>query len=329
VRAQVTGTVLKINAREGQDVNAGDILFELDARPYENALRTALADQQRVAVQLTTAKQQVTRYRSLPVGQMISQDQVQQIEDSARTLEAQALAAEAAVANAKVQLSYCTMRAPIAGRLGNFVVHEGDLVRANDTAVLVTINQLRPIYVTFSLAQQHLATVASYQAKGPLEVDAGTTAAEAPAARGQLSFIDNAVDPTTGTIRLKATFSNEETRLWPGQFAAVSITLAKPNVIAIPMSALQTDQQGQHVFVVRANKTAEFRTVTVERTQDDVAVISSGLKEGESVVTDGQLRIIPDRPVQVRPAEVLQTRDEDMVPGRASARPEGKKGKRA
>ncbi len=321
VRAQITGTLFKINAQEGQDVAQGDLLLEIDPRPFQNALRSAEADQQRIAVQLDTARRQLSRYKALDVGAMISQEQFQQFEDNARTLEAQAAAAEAAVATARLQLSYCSIRAPIAGRLGDFTVHEGDMIRGNDNEPLVTIVQVRPIYATFSIAQQHLAALARYRAEGTLMVDVAGTAGEPPVDRGELTFLDNTVDPATGTIKLKATLPNAEMKLWPGQFITASLTLASPEVLAVPTSAIQTDQTGQHVFVVKPDNTAEFRRVTVERTAEPYAVIKDGLKTGETVVIDGQLRVMPGGPVQIRPADVL------VNPERHLAAPKGGGGK--
>lgn len=317
VRAQITGTLFKIDLKEGQDVAQGDLLFEIDPRPFENSLRSALADQQKIAAQLDTARAQLARYKSLSVGAMISQDQLQQIQDSARALEAQAAAADAAVSNAKLQLSYCSIRAPIAGRTGNLSVHEGDLIRANDVGALVTINQLSPIYVTFAIAQQHLPAITRYRSEGTLKVEVEPGAGEPHVAAGELTFVDNTVDPTTGTIKLKATFSNDQRRLWPGLFGTVTVTLATPEVLTVPASAIQNSQTGQHVYVVKEDKTAELRPVTVERTTEDVAVITKGLAAGERVVVDGQLRVVPGRPVDIKSPDVLNN------PGAAHARGEG------
>lgn len=313
VRAQITGTLFNIHAQEGQDVAQGDLLMEIDPRPFQNALRSAEADQKRISVQLDTARRQLSRYKALDVGSMISQEQFQQFEDNARTLEAQAAASEAAVATARLQLSYCSIRAPIAGRLGDFAVHEGDMIRGNDTEPLVTIVQVRPIYATFSIAQQHLAALARYRAESTLIVEVAANAGEPPVDRGELTFLDNTVDSTTGTIKLKATLPNAEMKLWPGQFITASITLARPEVLAVPASAIQTDQNGQHVFVVKPDNTAEFRRVTVERAAEPYAVIKDGLKEGETVVIDGQLRVVPGGPVQVRPAEVLTDPEKHLL----------------
>lgn len=302
VRAQITGTLLKIDIREGQDVAAGDLLFEVDPRPFETALRSALADQQRTHVQLATARSQVERYKALPVGAMISQEQLEQVEDTARSLEAAAAAAEAAVASARLQLGYCSIRAPIAGRTGNLNVHVGDLIRANDTGDLVTINQLSPIYVTFAVAQQHLPAILRYRSTGALRVAVAAGAGEPVLGRGELTFLDNTVDPATGTIKLKATCPNPDHRLWPGQFLTVTTTLAAPTVLTVPASAVQTDQSGRHVFVVRPDHTAEFRPVVIERTEGNDAVVTRGVAAGEIVVTDGQLRVVSGGPVQVKPA---------------------------
>lgn len=331
MRAQITGTLFKIDIQEGQDVARGDLLFEIDPRPFENALRSALADQKRIGVQLETARAQVARYAALDVGAMVSKDQFQQIQDAARALEAQAAASEAAVANAQLQLGYCSIRAPIAGRTGNLNVHEGDLIRANDAGALVTINQVSPIYVTFGVAQQHLAAIAQYRAAGTLEVEAAVAAKERHPARGELTFVDNAIDPATGTIKLKASFPNDDRQLWPGQFATVTVTLAAPEVLTVPASAVQSDQNGQHVFVVRPDNTAEFRPVTIERTFDDMAVVVSGVNAGETVVTDGQLRVVPNGPVQIRTPdaqrdpEAAQAALEKESAGRPAPKSRGRK----
>lgn len=303
VRSQVTGTLVKIATKEGQDVKEGDLLFEIDARPFRNALLTAEADLQKARVQLETARAQVARYRSLTSEQMVSKEQFEKIQDTARSLESEVLSDEAKVSTAKLQLEYCSIRAPLSGRLGSMNVHEGDLVRsnANDIAsTLVTINQLSPIYVTFSVPQQHLAAVSRYSAAGTLKVKVVPPGLEEKPEEGELTFMDNTVDPTTGTLKLKATFRNEHHRLWPGQFVTVTVTLATPEVLTVASSAVQTSQTGQHVFVVKADKTAELRPVVIERTFEADAVVAKGLNVGESVVVDGQLRVIPGKPVEIR-----------------------------
>jgi multidrug efflux system membrane fusion protein len=301
VRSQVTGVLLKRVIKEGQDVAEGDLLFEIDSRPFRNSLLSAEADLQKAKVQLETAQAQVARYRSLTTDQMVSKEQFEKITDTARALEAEVVADESRVANARLQLEFCSIRAPLAGRTGNINVHEGDIVRANDSgAPLLTINQLSPIYVTFGVPQQYLASLTRYRATGTLKVSVVPPGIDERPELGELTFLDNTVDSTTGTLKLKGAFPNTEHRLWPGQFATVTVTLASPEVLTIAGSALQSAQSGQHVFVVRPDRTAELRRVEIERVAGDLAVITRGLNEGETVVTDGQLRVLPGRPVEIK-----------------------------
>jgi len=303
VRSQVTGILMKIASKEGQDVKEGDLLFEIDPRPFRNALQTAEADLQKARVQLETAHAQVARYSSLTAEQMVSKEQFEKIRDTERSLEAEVLSDEAKVATAKLQLEYCSIRTPLSGRLGNMSVHEGDLVRTNAAdagATLVTINQLSPIYVTFGVPQQYLGAVTRYSASRTLKVEVVPPGLDEKPEKGELTFMDNMVDSSTGTLKLKGTFENASHRLWPGQFATVTVTLASPEVLTIASSALQTSQTGQHVFVVKPDKTAELRPVVVERSFENLAVIAKGLTEGESVVIDGQLRVNPGKPVEIK-----------------------------
>jgi multidrug efflux system membrane fusion protein len=300
VRSQVPGTLQKIAIKEGQDVKEGDLLFEIDPRPFRNALQTAEADLAKIRVQLETAKAQVGRYRTVSSEQMISKEQFQRIEDEARTLEAELVASQSRVSTAKVQLEYCSIRAPIAGRTGNISVHEGDVIRGSDSGALVTINQLNPIYVSFGVPQQFLGAINRYRAERALPVKVAPPGADDQHEMGELTFVDNMVDSTTGTIRLKATFANAQQRLWPGQFATVTVTLAEPEVLTVASAAVQSSQTGQHVFVVSADRLAELRPIVVERNHEGLAVVTKGLKEGESVVIDGQLRVVPGRSVEIK-----------------------------
>lgn len=303
VRSQVTGILMKIAIQEGQDVKEGDLLFEIDSRPFRNALQSAEADLQKARVQLETARTQVARYRSLTADQMVSKEQFEKISDTARALEAEVLSDESRLSTAKLQLEYCSIRASLSGRTGNLNVHEGDLVRsnANDaTGALMTINQLNPIYVTFGVPQQYLAVLTRYRATGTLQVRVVPPGLDEKPELGTLTFMDNMVDSSTGTLKLKGTFPNDTQRLWPGQFATVTVTLDSPEVLTIASSAIQTSQNGQHVFVVKADKTAELRPVIVARTHESDAVIIKGLTEGETVVVDGQFRVIPGKPVEVK-----------------------------
>jgi multidrug efflux system membrane fusion protein len=301
VRSQVTGTLMKINFAEGQVVKQGDVLFEIDSRPFQNTLRSAEADLQRIKVQLGTAQAQVDRYRTLNEGSLVSQEQFQAIADSARALQAHQLASESAAATARLQLDYCSIRAPLDGRTGNVTVHEGDLIRANDAnGLLVTVHQISPINVTFSVPQQYFGSLVQYRAQGALKIQVTPPGPDPQPEEGELTFMDNTVDVSTGTLKLKGTVPNPKQRLWPGQFATVTLTLAAPEVITVASSALQTSQAGQHVFVIKEDKTAELRPINVERLAGPLAVIAKGLTEGETVVTDGQLRVIPGRPVEVK-----------------------------
>jgi multidrug efflux system membrane fusion protein len=218
------------------------------------------------------------------------------------TAEATIQADRAAVERVRLQLEYSTIRSPIDGRTGSLMVHEGNLVKANDKdSVLVVINQLTPIYVTFAVPEQELPAVQRHLAAGQLSVEAAIPQSAEPPEQGVLSFVDNTVDRATGTIRLKATFANPDRRLWPGQFVNVVLTLAaQPDAIVVPSQAVQTGQNGTYVYVVRADRTAEVRPVVVARQREGEAVIQQGLQPGETVVTDGQLRLTSGSQVEVK-----------------------------
>jgi multidrug efflux system membrane fusion protein len=300
VRSQITGLLEKIAFKEGHEVKEGDLLFQIDPRPFRGALNAALAEQQKARVQVENAKAQVARYQTLSTDQMVSKEQFQKIQDDARTAEAELLAADSRVSNAKLMLEFSSIRAPLAGRTGNLNVDEGDLVRANDSGALVTVNQVSPIYVTFGVPQQYLGDINRYRAAGSLAVRVTPPGTDQKPETGELTFVDNTVDSATGTIRLKASFKNEQERLWPGQFANVSVTLANPEVLTVAASAIQNSQTGQHVYVINAERIAELRPVIIERTYEGLAVIAKGLTEGENVVIDGQLRVVPGRPVEIK-----------------------------
>jgi len=305
LRSQVTGTIVNVGFQEGHDVEQGHLLFELDPRPFQNALNSAEANLEQVRAQLANARLQVARYTSLNMGAIVTKEQAQQIEVAERVLATQEVVAQNAVATARLQLDYCSIRAPFAGRTGGLGAHEGDLVRAGEAGgPLVTVNQLSPIYVTFSVPQQHLAALARYRAAGTIGVAATPPGPEQATENGELSFIDNAVDTATGTLKLKGTFPNSSHRLWPGQYVAVHITLATPEVLVVPSAAVQNGQNGPYVLVVRKDLTAEMRPVTIERTVDTDSVVATGLTEGETVVVDGQFRVVAGGPVEIKsPAE--------------------------
>ena len=301
IRVQVTGTIQNVHFKEGQDVKKGDLLFTIDPRPFEAALKQAQAVLAKDMSILENAREQARRYAELVKKEYVSREQYDQIQAAANANEASVEADRAAVENAKVQLSYCRLYSPLDGRTGDLLVDEGNLVRTNDATPLVTINQITPIYVTFSLPEQTLSAIKEGMARGKIHVRAIIPQEENRPELGFLTFVDNAVDRTTGTIKLKATFSNSDRRLWPGQFVKVAVTLAdEPNAVVVPSQAIQTGQDTQQVFIVKSDSTVEVRPVTVNRTIANDAVIDKGVRPGEQVVTDGQFLLGQGTKVQVK-----------------------------
>jgi len=301
VRAQITGALTSVTFKEGDDVRKGQVLFTLDRRPLEAALEQARANLQRDTAQAANAKAQAQRYQDLAARGIATKEQVDTTTTAAAALDATLGADRAAVDNATVQLQYATIAAPISGRTGALMVNEGNLVRANDVTPLVVINQVTPLYVSFGIPEARLPELKRYMAQGSVKVEALAPNDTGAPSVGRITFVDNTVDPTTGTIRIKGTFPNETRHLWPGQFVNVSVTLmTDPRAIVVPTAAVQTGQQGQYVFVVKPDQTVELRTITVARAVDNETVIKEGLKAGETVVTDGQLRLIPGSRVSVK-----------------------------
>ena len=301
VRTQVTGVITQAHFKEGQDVQQGDLLFTIDTRPFEAVLKQFEANLARDAAVLANAREQARRYEELVKKQYVSREQYDQVRTNAEALEATVEADKAAVENARVQLSYCRIFSPVTGRTGGLLVDEGNLVRTNDAAALVTINQVSPIHVTFSVPEQNLPEVKKRLAAGRLKVHAIMPQTQERPVEGDLSFIDNIVDRTTGTIKLKATFANTDRRLWPGQFVKAVLKLAdQPGAVVVPLQAVQTGQEGQHVFVLKGGSTVELRPVVVSRSLDSEVVIEKGLQAGEQVVTDGQFLLGPGSRVEVK-----------------------------
>src|SRR5262245_11860558 len=301
IRAQTTGQLLSVNFTEGDDVKAGQVLFTLDRRPLEAALQQAQANLDRDVAQAANAAQQAKRFEELAQKGIAPREQVDTSRTAAAALNATVEADKAAVENAKVQLQYATMTAPISGRTGALMVHEGNLVRANDQTPLVVINQVAPISVSFAIPEARLPELKKYMSGGSLRVTANPPNDDAAPAVGRISFVDNSVDQTTGTIKVKGTFPNGDRRLWPGQYVNVVVTLTMdPGAIVVPSVAVQAGQQGSYVFVVNAEQKVDFRPVTVKRTSATETVIESGLKPGEVVVTDGHLRLVPGARVTVK-----------------------------
>jgi len=301
VKSQVTGVLQKAHFKEGQDVKNGQLLFTIDARPLEAALKQAEAALARDSAQVTNLREQVRRYAELLEKQYVSREQYDQIKANADAAEAVVDADKAAVENAKVQLSYCYIYSPVNGRVGTLLINEGNLIRLNDGAPLVVINQVIPINVTFAVPEQNLADVKRHMAGGSLTVNAHFPSDEGRAEQGILTFVDNTVDRATGTIKLKAEFTNRERRLWPGQFINIALTLTtQAGAVVIPSEAVQVGPDGQQVFVVKEDKRVELRPVTVGQTNEGEAVIAKGLAVGEQVVREGQFLLGPGTRVDIR-----------------------------
>jgi multidrug efflux system membrane fusion protein len=306
IKSQVDGVIATVNFREGDEVQAGDLLISLDRRPFENNLRSAQADLANAGAQATHAQAEAERYQRLDQQQAISKEQLAQLLTSAESTKAQVQAREAAVANAELQLGYTEIRAPITGRTGQLNLHEGALVKANDSgSSLVTINQLAPIAVAFSVPEGSLAGVRAALAAGAVPVMVGPHDGTGKQVEGRLDFVDNAVDATTGTIVLKAVFANTDRALWPGQFVDTVTRLGEEaGMVVVPNSAVQTGQHGSQVFVVKLDHTVELRPVETGHSANGLTVIRSGVKAGETVVTDGQLRLVPGAKVEPKPLTV-------------------------
>lgn len=293
VRARVAGEITRIAFKEGQDVSRGDLLFTIDHRPCQAALAGVLADLARDKARLKNAEEDVRRYAELVKKDYVTSQAYDQTVANSDALKATVAADQAAVENARVNLDYCTVRAPITGRTGNLLVKLGNVIKANEQPV-ITINQIMPIYVSFSVPEEYLADIQRYAANGTLGVEAAFPNRTEPNFRGDLSFINNTVDGSTGTILLKATFPNPDKALWPGQFVNVTLKLVTGrSAVVVPSQAVQRGQQGEYVFVVKADMTVEARTVQLGQGIDGETVVRKGLEAGERVVTDGQLRLFP------------------------------------
>lgn len=319
VKTQITGELTGVFFKEGEDVKKGQLLFELDKRPFEAALKQAEGMLAKDEAQAVNARVQARRYEELYKAGVVSKETNDQAQSSADALDAAVTADKAAVQNARVQLIYCSIYSPINGRTGTLVLHRGNMIKANDNPALITINQVEPIYVTFTVPEQYLADIKKYAGSKKLKVQAVIPDDSRGAIDGALSFIDNSVDQATGTIKLKGEFPNRDRRLWPGQFVNAVLTLRQqPNAIVVPSQAVQNGQQGQFVFVIKDDMTVEARPVAIVQSTDGLALVQKGLAAGERVVTDGQLRLVPGAKVQIKQAVVPQAPQASGVEGEYS-----------
>jgi multidrug efflux system membrane fusion protein len=301
----VGGEVKKVGFKDGDNVKKGDLLFQIDPRPYEATLAQARAQLERDRAMTQWSENQVKRYADLVQKDYVTKEQFDTTRSNAEASVATVKADEAAVENARLQLSYCTVTAPISARAGSVLVYPGNQVKGNDDKPLVVLNQVQPVFVSFAVPESSLAAIRQHSRPGQgLAVVASPSGNPAGAQTGELTFWDNAVDPTTGTILLKATFANQNEALWPGEYVDVVLRLAtEAGAIVVPSQAVQTGQAGQYVYVVKSDLTVESRPVTVSRTHGALTIVATGLQAGERVVTDGQLRLAPGAKVEIKQTE--------------------------
>jgi multidrug efflux system membrane fusion protein len=298
IRPQVSGTLVRAHFTEGQAVKKGDLLVEIDRRPFEAALAEAKARLAQDGVRAQNARDDAARYAGLVEKEFVTRQQYDAAKANAAALDAQVAADRATVERAQLNLAYATIRAPISGRTGKLLVHPGNLVQAGAPEPLLTLEQVKPVFAEFALPERHLAALrARRDAPPPVRL---TTAAGGKEVVGELAFVDNAVDPATGTIVLKARVANEDETLWPGQSVDVFLRVAdRARAVVVPASAVPTGQQGDYVYVVTPEKKAQLRLVQVEQAGAQEVVIGKGVAPGELVVTEGHLKLRPDMPVEI------------------------------
>jgi len=302
IKSRVTGELKQVHFREGQDVSQGTLLFTLDPDPFDAELKKAQATLAKDMALAHKAEEDLRRYSELIKKEYVSREQFDQATTNLAALNAQIKADQAAVEAARLQVTYCYIKAPITGRTGSLLAFKGNMIKANDdNKNMVVINQNQPIYCSFALPEKNLADLKKYSAAGKIKVEAIINKDQGLSEEGAVSFIDNTVDKGTGTILVKGLFANKDKRLWPGQFVNIKITLTtRANTLLLPTQAVQTGLEGQYVFVIKPDQKAEIRPVVIGQSLDGKTVIEKGVKAGEVVVTDGQFQLISGTKVQVK-----------------------------
>ncbi|HEY1797028.1 MAG TPA: efflux RND transporter periplasmic adaptor subunit [Stellaceae bacterium] len=300
IKSRVDGQIVAVNFKEGQEVKAGDPLFQIDPRPYQALLEQAQANKAKDEAQLTSAQLDLQRYSALVGPGYQTRQSFDQQKALVAQLGASIKADQAQIDAAQLNVTYCDIRAPIDGRLSQRLVDIGNMVHASDTNGLVTIAQLKPIFVSFTIAQTSLDDIRRHQSKGALVVKAFPSAGGDELAEGKLTLIDNAIDQTTGTIHLKASFSNQDERLWPGEFVSLRLILdTRHQVPTVPSQTVQVGPNGNYAYLIDKDDKAVRRPVEVAAVQDGIAVISKGLNPGDKVVVDGQYRLTEGAKVKI------------------------------
>jgi multidrug efflux system membrane fusion protein len=320
IRAQVAGELLEVHFQEGDSVRKGQLLLTIDPRPYDAALAQAQAQLARDKAVAANNRVEAQRYQQLFDAGIAPREQVDSFKSGADAADSVVTADEAAIKTAELNLEYCSIKSPIDGRTGALMVKAGNLVKVADVPIVV-INQVNPIYVDFTVPQQYLPDVKRYMAQGTLRVLATVPNDPSGSEEGTLTFVDNAVDPTTGTIHLKATFTNARNSLWPGVYVNTTLTLSQQAAATVvPLQAIVASQKGPSVYVVKSDGTVESRPVVSPRTVLSDAVIDQGLQPGETVVTDGQARLIPGAKVEITNAAEQADPATSAAPKRARAK---------
>jgi len=313
VKSRVMGQVVKVHFKEGEMVQQGQSLFTIDQRPYEVSLKESEAKLARDTALARKAEDDFKRYKSLAAQKTVSASQYEQFQTEALVRQATVKADQAEVENARLQLSYCFIKSPVTGVTGNLWLNEGNLVKANDDKPMVVIHQVQPIYVNFAVPEKHLGQIMELRKTRQLKAQVVVAGHETRPLLGHLTFVDNLVDTATGTVRLKATFPNQDLKLWPGQFARTTLFLTTlKDLVVVPAQAVLTGQQGAYLYILNPDNTVEARQVTTGLSLNDHTVIEKGLKTGEKVITDGQSRLVPGTKVVVKggsPADKSDKKD--------------------